>query len=231
MRLTLIGMSNVGKSYWSKKLEKKGFKRFCCDDLIEKKLEPYLIKKGYRGIADVSKWMGMPYDERYKKNSQIYIDFEAEVMKEILEYIESFNNHASDISHNKNSENIVIDTTGSVIHTNTAVLQKIKLLTTVVYLKSPYSVIKEMLESFIKNPKPVFWENVFNKKPGESNMDALKRCYPKLITYRSMQYNRFADIIIGYNKLRQNSFSVDDFISIVKSEIEINNSPYSKKNT
>ena len=39
MKLSLIGMSNSGKSYWSKKLEDYGFKRFSSDDYIEEILE------------------------------------------------------------------------------------------------------------------------------------------------------------------------------------------------
>ena len=204
MKLTLIGMSNVGKSYWSEKLVKKGFKRFCCDDLIEKKLEPHLIEQGFSGIQDVSKWMGLPYEKQYPINSEFYLDCEVQVMKEILEYID------------KSDKDIVIDTTGSVIHTNTTILQQIKLLTKVIYLKSPYSVIQEMLSKFIENPKPVFWANMFHKESGEDNMQAIKKCYPKLISYRGMQYNRFADIILDYYKLKDSEFSVEDFLDAAK---------------
>ena len=34
--LSFIGMSNIGKTYWSKKLQGVGFKHIDCDDLIEK---------------------------------------------------------------------------------------------------------------------------------------------------------------------------------------------------
>ena len=204
MKLTLIGMSNVGKSYWSEKLVKLGFKRFCCDDLIEQKLEPHLIKQGYSGIHDVSKWMGLPFEKQYPANGQFYLDCETKVMKEILDYI------------NKSNDKIVIDTTGSVIHTNTTILQQIKMLTKVVYLKSPYSIIQEMLNKFIEHPKPVFWANMFLKNPNENNMQAIKRCYPKLISFRGLQYNRFADIILDYYKLKDPKFTVKNFIEALK---------------
>ena len=43
MKISIVGMSGSGKTYWSKKLESEGFKRFCCDDLIEEKLEKIFI--------------------------------------------------------------------------------------------------------------------------------------------------------------------------------------------
>ena len=75
MKLSIIGMSGSGKSYWSKKLqEEKGFKRFCCDDIIEQKLSHELKKFGYSGLHDVGKWMGQPFDPQYVKRSKnIYI--------------------------------------------------------------------------------------------------------------------------------------------------------------
>jgi len=44
MTISLVGMSGTGKTYWSKQLESKGFKRFCCDDLIGEKLGTVLKK-------------------------------------------------------------------------------------------------------------------------------------------------------------------------------------------
>lgn len=45
MIISFIGMSGMGKSAWSSKLEKeKGFKRYCCDNFIEKGLSPELEK-------------------------------------------------------------------------------------------------------------------------------------------------------------------------------------------
>ncbi|MBD3202988.1 hypothetical protein GF327_01730, partial [Candidatus Woesearchaeota archaeon] len=69
MIISMIGMSNSGKTYWSKKLEKKyNFQRYTCDDIIRKKLKKILKKQGFSGIKDVSEWMGQPYEKRYEKN-------------------------------------------------------------------------------------------------------------------------------------------------------------------
>lgn len=68
--LTLIGMSGSEKTHWSKHLSDHGFLHLCCDDIVEEQLEPELVKYGYRGIQDVSQWLGQPYDIRYKKMRQ-----------------------------------------------------------------------------------------------------------------------------------------------------------------
>ena len=129
MKVTLIGMSNAGKSYWSEKLEKeKGYKRICCDDLIEERLKPILKKGGYSGIKDVSKWMGQPYDEQYKKNSSQYLDCEISVMKDAVKLLETIQN---------DNKNIVIDTTGSVIYVNRKVLSKLAQISKVIYIETP----------------------------------------------------------------------------------------------
>src|ERR1039457_799049 len=107
MKISLIGMSGSGKSYWSKQLEKKGFKRFGCDDMIEKKLHIDLNRLGLNGIHDVAKWMGYPYEKKYKTANKKYLDLEKQIMREILYFLK---NEA------KTDENIVIDTTGSVIY-------------------------------------------------------------------------------------------------------------------
>ena len=81
----IIGMSGSGKTYWSKKLARNGFTCLCCDDLIEEKLSPKLVKLGFKGTADVSKWMEQPYEIHYQKNAAEYLKCEIEVMQEILE--------------------------------------------------------------------------------------------------------------------------------------------------
>lgn len=117
MKLSLIGMSGSGKSYWSKKLqEQKGFKRFCSDDLIEKKLSSELKKFGYSGLHDVAKWLGQPFNLQNEERSRKYLYFEKEAMREILKAIEHSNNY---------NENIVVDTTGSVIYTEKWILEKL----------------------------------------------------------------------------------------------------------
>ncbi|MFH1713169.1 MAG: hypothetical protein ABH896_03210 [Candidatus Jacksonbacteria bacterium] len=53
------------------------------------------------------------------------------------------------------------------------------------------------------------------KKSGENNRQALKRCYPQLLAYRRKLYQKYADLTLDYHALRQNKFTVDNFIKYV----------------
>jgi len=142
MRISLIGMSGSGKSYWSQKLETKGFKRFCCDDLIEEKLRTEFKALGYYGIQDVARWMGQPFDKQYESSSIRYLQYENEVMDKVI--------HS--IRHSLSHKNLVIDTTGSVIYTGRNILEKLVRFTKVIYLDTPTSVKEEIYQLYLQNP-------------------------------------------------------------------------------
>lgn len=205
MNISLVGMSGSGKSHWSKKLEKKGFRRFSIDELLEEKLEKGLKQLGYSGINDVSKWMRQPYEERYVRTSATYLEYEKRTMLEVLRHIET----------DRNYDNIVIDTTGSVVYTGDEILDKLSGLTKVIYLETPASVQKEMYELYIKDPKPVIWGDSFNKKAKESNNEALARCYPELLAYRTKRYEKIADKTLDYSQLRNKSLTLDKFLLLL----------------
>lgn len=210
MKISLIGMSGSGKSYWSQKLQKEnGFKRFCCDDIIEQKFGNELKELGYAGLQDVAKWMGQPFDPQYKENSSKYLNFEKETMNEILEAIGSLN---------KCDEHLVIDTTGSVIYTGNSILQKLAQLTRVIYLDTPPIVQQEMYQLYLKDPKPVIWGHSFCNAANESNIDALGSCYPKLLACRSKEYKRIADVTFSYNYLHNPNMNVNKFIETAKND-------------
>src|SRR6266700_1620483 len=101
MKLSLIGMSGVGKTYWAKQLESQGFKRFSCDDMIETKLEKELQTLGYSGINDLAKWMEQPFEPKYEQNSKKYLALKKEKVKEVYQII---------TKENHKNEKIVIDT-------------------------------------------------------------------------------------------------------------------------
>lgn len=205
MRLTLFGMSNSGKSYWSKKLEEKGYVRLSCDDYIEEKLGKELRKFGYSGIADVSKWLGQPYERRYKLNSKKYLELEIESLKTYIHHIKS------QIA----KKNIVIDTTGSVIYADRVILKELRRYTKIMYLDTPKSVREKMYTSYVENPKPVIWGDIFSQKKGESGKEVLERCYVKLLAFRTKQYKQYAEGILDYFQLRQPNFTVDAFLSLL----------------
>lgn len=202
-------MSGSGKSYWAKQLESKGFRRFSIDEILEEKLSDGLKHLGYSGINDLAKWMRQPYEDRYAATSRTYLDYEKKAMLETLHFIEMQNNE---------HENIVIDTTGSVIYLDEEILEKLSNLTKVVYLDTPASVKQEMYELYKKEPKPVIWGESFYQKNGESPVTALARCYPELLAFRTKQYEKLADITMDYHTLHDTGYSFDKFIEKIKND-------------
>jgi len=207
MRISLIGMAGSGKSYWSKKLGQHGFRRFCCDDLIAAKLAPDLL--GPDGTTmEMGKWMGFPYERHHKKRESTYLTYEIKVLIEILEYLEHHNNTPE--------ENIVVDTTGSVIYTGEEILQKLCRYTTVIYLLTPPEVQEQLLNAYISKPHPMLWGDSFSKKSGETSQEALARCYPQLLSARERLYAQYADVEIDYYGRNKKGFSVIDFLHVVQ---------------
>lgn len=205
MKISIIGMSNSGKTYWSKKLEKMGFRYFGCDDFIEKKLRKELKRLGYSGINDVAKWIGQPYEERYKINSQRYLKIEKQTVEEILSHL---NNELV------NNKRIVIDTTGSVIYLGEKIMGLFKKFTTIINLDTPVSIREQMYQNYLKNPKPVIWGDSFKIEKGQSRSEALAMCYPKLLTFRNEKYRNYADVTANYFLLRSENFTAEKFLKL-----------------
>lgn len=205
--LSLIGMSNIGKTYWSKKLHNVGFKHINCDDLIEAKLASILKKLGYSGVEDVSRWMGQPYDDRFVVNQNKYLSFEREVMDKIFEQVK-----------NGNLNNTVIDTTGSVTQTGKSLCEKLKQYSMVINIEASENMKEKMFKQYLEEPKPVVFGDVYSQGEGETNIQALSRCYRKLLDLRSTLYAECADVIIPREAIEKN-MSIHEFISRVKSSL------------
>jgi shikimate kinase len=188
------------------KLAKQGFRRFCCDDLIAARLASELTKPDGT-VMEMAEWMGMPYELRYKERESQYLTCEIEVLTEILESFERGENDPMD--------NIVIDTTGSVVYAGEEILGRLRRYTTVVHLSTPPEVQERMLKVYVSKPRPVLWRDMFSKEPRETNEEALARCYPKLLFAREALYELHADVTIEYYRRSEEGFGVTDFLNIV----------------
>lgn len=202
MKLSLIGMSGSGKSYWSGQLAERGFIRFCCDDLIAQKLIPELTQPD-GSLLDVGEWMGFPYETHYQERAAQYLAYEIEVLNDICAYLD------------RSDENIVVDTTGSAIYTGEAMMNKLRQRTIMVHLATPLEVQQVMLHSYLTNQRPVVWNGLFDQAGSETPDAALARCYPELLSSREALYVRYADVSLDYHTRRQENFGVDDFLSAV----------------
>jgi len=207
MRVSLIGMAGSGKSFWSKRLAEQGFTRFCCDELIAEKLAPELTGTGGRPLT-MGEWMGFPYKTGYEVREARYLALETEVMAEIISCLEA--------REEKPNEDIVVDTTGSVIYAGKENLEKLRLYTTIVYLAVSTEVREQLLSAYISNPHPMVWMGMFHREPHETNSEALARCYPMLIRERERDYEQLEDLTIPYHRHREQDFSVDDFLHVVR---------------
>jgi len=197
LHIALVGMSNIGKSHWARRLEKQArYERVECDAMIERKLGVELTRLGYAGIADVAKWMGQPYEPRYPETSAKYLAYETEVMREVLARLKT-----------DPEKPMVIDTTGSVIHTGSAILDELKARTRVIYFEASLNHVSQLFERYMANPKPVIWEKPMQVADGEDPRDALRKGYPKLLADRARRYAELAHMTLPYE--RHKSFDAD----------------------
>ncbi len=195
MKISLIGMAGSGKTHWAKRIEDKGYKRYSFDELIKKELG---------SPKNLALWMGQPYEKKYSKTSAQYLEVEKKVIKFIISELKK--NH---------QENIVVETTGSLIYLDSKLLKELSKLTKIVYLETPESVIIEMFNLYLYDPKPVIWGDAFSKKSGESNKRALQRSYYDLLKFRLKKYRKLANITLDYHLLRSELFNVDDFLEVI----------------
>jgi shikimate kinase len=199
MRISLIGMSNIGKTFWAKRLAvDKRLKHINCDALIEKKMEVELAQHGYHGLHDVAKWMGQPADHRYEKNSHHYIALEQIVMREALDQLRDSPDNAT-----------VIDTTGSVIYAGPEILEQLRADTRVIYFEASDAHIGHLFRRYLDNPKPVIWGDVYASINGEEAPETLKRCYPELMQERARHYSKLAHVTIPFDLHRNHATTID----------------------
>ena len=198
LRLAFIGMSNVGKSYRAQELgNQKGFEVHSIDDAIGVSLN---IREGIENLAE---WMGYPYDERFPETQKNYLDLELSLTQ----------NHPSP------QGNFILDTTGSVVHLDDKTLDYLKNNFLIIQLDTPESIIEEMIEEFFRTPKPLVWGEYFFQEPDETNEEALKRCYPQLLNYRTQKYRSLSDITISGSISRSPNINSEDFWQIIQKEL------------
>ena len=185
LRLALIGMSGSGKSHWTKNLAALGCPTVCCDDQIELRLVSVLKSGGYTGINGVAAWMGWPDSPTYSEREARYLTEEIAVLDEVLTDLE-----------NDPKRELVLDTTGSVICTGNHMLHRLRRSMTVLYLAASSEEVQLLIQRYLRDPKPVIWQGVFNSRPGETPHDTVVRCYPLLIAARRQSYEALAHLTL-----------------------------------
>lgn len=189
MVITLVGMSNTGKTHWSRRMREVGFEHVHCDFLIERCLVSELGERS--GIEAVSEWLGQPYEERFDRNQTKYLEAERKVMRRVVKGLDCLEG------------NTVIDTTGSVIYTGGDVKGSLKKRTLVVYIRADEAFRERALARYIERPKPVLWMDNFERKGRETKEEALRRCYPLMLAEREARYERWGEVTIDYEEVKR----------------------------
>lgn len=189
MHISLIGMSNIGKSYWARRLVADGYEHINCDRMVEERLGAALSATEH-GIQGVARWMGQPYEARYADTSRDYLACEDAAMREAIDKLRSA------------TKPLVIDTTGSFVYLNTDITEAIRSLTQVVYFEASAQHRAELFRRYKSSPKPVIWGDSFAPQTGETPQQSLERCYTDLLTWRAQHYDALAHIRIPYERHR-----------------------------
>jgi len=194
LRLALIGMSGVGKTFWAKKLAEFGVPAIFCDDQIEQRLARCLAPGGYSAINGVAAWMGWPDSATYERREAEYLAEEIHALDEILQRLEK-----------RPQDSLVLDTTGSVIYTGNHLLLRLRRQMTIVYLAASPAEQQLLIERYLNDPKPVLWRGAFLPKSGEAPRETVARCYPVLIEARRRSYEALAHCTLQVADLRSSS--------------------------
>jgi shikimate kinase len=202
LHIALIGMSNVGKSHWAKRLmTEANFSLIECDALIGQRLRPHLDKN--LPVADaLPRWMGMPYEARYAENSRTYLMHEKAVMQDSLQKLKD-----------QSAPPFVLDTTGSVIYTGDDTLKALSSGARIIYLETTPAQAAQFFADYIRIPKPTIFGDIYAPRPGEDPQDTLRRCYPELLKYRAARYKNIAHVTIPYEVHRNPGTGVNSFLA------------------
>lgn len=191
LRLALVGMSGAGKSFWTERIAAARYPSLCCDTLIEERLASTLKAGGFAGINGVAAWMGWPDRPTYAARESAYLQEEINALDEVLSRLEK----------NPNDE-LVLDTTGSVIYVGNHLLDRLRKQMLVVYLAASPDEQQLLIRRYLEDPKPVLWRGAFQARSGESPEQTVARCYPALIAARRQSYQALAHCVIPVAGLR-----------------------------
>lgn len=176
LKLALIGMSNIGKSYSAMRLATHfNFSLIEVDHLIWEAL-------GETDMDAFAAWQGQPYSDGYEIREKQSIAMETNATRRSL---------------NTSSRNPLLDTTGSVIYTDDDVLSTLQREWYVVYIDAAPEHLERLKSQYFAQPKPLAWHGHYKKRPGLTQTESLLASYPDLLSSRSNAYSTLADHTIS----------------------------------
>ena len=207
MNLTLIGMTGCGKSYWSRELERKcGFKRYCCDDLIEERLASQVRGRGIEAVRQM--------DGKTPRRSILRTTGAVPHPRRQGDGIDYTLSPHTD-SEPARTVGTVIDTTGSIVYVDPSPFPELRELSKVVYFETPPEALEELYRRFLRRQKPIVWGDMFEQRESETLHEATARCYRELLYFRVEQYAKHAEITIPYHVYSDRSHRVHTLLEFV----------------
>ncbi|MBD3238160.1 MAG: hypothetical protein GF332_00775 [Candidatus Moranbacteria bacterium] len=202
--LIFLGMSGTGKTYWSKKIaEKYMLNHIEFDHLIGIDSQIQALIKNYPGQTNAQKmgnYFSMPWTPDFASKERLYKETEQRLMRQNY------------------SPPAILDLTGSGIY-YPQVLARLRHNALSVCLDVTHQYQKQMLKTYLSDPKPVVWGGLFSQKSDENQNQALERSYSELLAFRLNKYRNNADIIIPFEQ-HQSSRTVDDFIQSLTNQLK-----------
>ncbi len=202
--VSLVGMSGVGKTYWSTRLAEQDFERICCDDLIGEALSTELAARGLgTDLRSLATWKGLPNQEGYAEREQLQIASAQKVMDAVCERLREA------------SAPVVVDTSGSLVYVSDEALQNLRSLSKVVYIRIDKQKVEELFNDEVLYNRPLVWGNSFRQQKGESLQQAMRRSFRELLRWRAERYAQLAHVTLDYTQLHDEVKTTADFLDLL----------------
>ena len=203
--ISLIGMSGVGKSYFSMRLAEWGWGHYSCDVEIGKDLLGLDREMKADDISALHAFLGLPGDEtkgglplgEYKRRQRLYKNAEIVSLMTLGQRIRG-----------AEGDNFVNDSTGSLVEiTNSDVIDFVGQHTKIVYIKGSGDQEAALIKRATEYPKPIYyppalfdgWVDEYLAEQGLSDstqMDPVefsRWVFPVLLQSRLPKYQAIAD--------------------------------------
>ncbi len=195
LRIALIGMSNIGKSYTGLRLATAfDFELIEVDKLIRETL-------GHDDMEAFAAWQGQPYSEGYEAREAESRALESAATQRAL---------------NWESGNAILDTTGSVIYTEHSVQKTLVRDWFVIHISASDDAVERLKLQYFKQPKPLMWNGHYTRQPGQKPDNAILECYPKLLASRAADYGALADVTISSDVILDPALTIEEIFEALK---------------
>lgn len=201
MKITLIGMSTVGKSYWSDRFVEAGFERLDLDGMIKERFENHLGSP--QTYEEMGEWLGFPENEGFGEREQQLKQIEAAVLRDVTLLLKT-----------TDKKRLIIDTGGSLVYAPPQYWHNLKQFVKIVYLKMDKKQYQGRIDLYLQTPRFMLWNGQFQPNEGESRYESYLRCYANLLAEREQLYEKYADCALAYEVHRNPAMTVNDFIDL-----------------